>query len=150
MKGIEAERQSLRGEASRLKLSVNGIEGFLAIDAGNLIRGLAKGTTYASRYSLRVAIRQNIQSIGLFRKAPTGVILGEVSKSLPGRFIKLTFSNGAVRWISARPGLEARIPDVFPEQPEIVRTNKGGGFPRQATEYKIKALQERRMDESEP
>jgi len=105
VQGIEAERQSLRSSANQLKTEIKGIEGFLEIDAGNLIRGLAKGNTFASRNSLRLAIRQNIQQIELFQQAPKE-FKGNTKAEL-GRCIKIIFANGAERWIF--PKLDVRV-----------------------------------------
>jgi DNA invertase Pin-like site-specific DNA recombinase len=125
VQGVEAERQSLRSSASKIKTEIKNIEGFLAIDAGNLIRGLAKANTYASRYQLRTAIRQNIERIELFRKAPAEFI-SDSSKSFlaqrmaDSRAIKLVFSNGVVRWITVLQGITGKLDGKMPEEVAIV------------------------------
>lgn len=134
VQGIEAERQVLRGLASKFKTEIKGIEGFLAIDAGNLIRGLAQGDSYASRYQLRVAIRQNIQRIELYPKAPpefispvadpnTETYAAERIKKT--RCVKLVFANGAVRWISDMGMLAAQADGKAPKDAVIFKNADG-------------------------
>ena len=136
VKAIEAERQEWRGLASQLKTEIKGIEGFLAIDAQNLIRGLAQGNTYASRYQLRVAIRQNIERIELFRQAPPEFVPpAPVDNPWPGimqrmrerRAVKLVFANGAVRWITDMGSLSSQLDGKMPKRPAIVKNAKGVG-----------------------
>ena len=109
VQGIESERQFWRGLASKVKLEIKGIEGFLAIDAQNLIRGLAQGDTYASRYQLRIAIRQNIERIELFRHAPPEFVPpAPVDNPWPGMMCKrrLKSAAGGARKVLHPPGKE--------------------------------------------
>jgi len=132
VQGIETERQFWRGLASKTKTEIKGIEGFLAVDAQNLIRQHAQGDSYASRYQLRAAIRQNIQKVELFRKAPVEFVPpapvdnpwpGLMEKMRERRAVKLTFANGAVRWITELGG---KLDGKMPVEPVIVKTEKGG------------------------
>jgi DNA invertase Pin-like site-specific DNA recombinase len=131
VKGIEAERTELRKTASELRSAIKSKENFIASDSQELIRQLASSKGVDNRLRLRNAIRQNIKVIELFRQAPIEMVPKQSKDRLAdqmrrNRAIKLTFSNGAVRWITAREERDARMDGTLAAQHEIVQDSIGG------------------------
>ena len=106
VQAIETERTELRRSAAEVRSKLKSKESFMANDGKRLIKDLAaKRNTIDNRLRLRLAIRQHVKQIELFKEAPKAFV-GKFKEDL-GRCIKIIFTNGAERWIF--PKLDVRV-----------------------------------------
>ncbi len=121
IQATEAERAELRRQVSEIRSVIKSKETFSAVDGQKLVKELAGKPGFDSRQRLKLAIRQHIERIDMYRKPPQGL------KYASGCCIRLTFSNGAERWLlrSSRLGV-FRLDGTMPEGPQVVQDEMGG------------------------